>query len=81
MGELRGLCVRKLKRSFTSIEKAPFNLSVPVGLVDGFRLRAREAGLKANELITYMLCDLLDADPTEYGLPPWEDHSGDARDE
>jgi hypothetical protein len=40
-----------------------------------FREYARSLGVKPNELMTYMLCDALSRDPTEFGLHPLRDRA------
>lgn len=56
--------------TFASVNKSPLNVSVPTKLAKGFRVRAKESGLKSNELLTYVLCDLLGEDPVDFGLFP-----------
>lgn len=56
--------------SFASTPKGPLHVSVPESLIKRFREHAKEQRLKPNELITYVLCEILGEDPTEYGLHP-----------
>lgn len=70
--------------TFASVDKSPLNVSVPTRLAKGFRDRAKESRLKSNELLTYMLCDLLGEDPANFGLFPLMDAvdgDGDGDDE
>jgi hypothetical protein len=62
-------------RSFSSVPKEEMHLSVPCGLMKEFREYARSLGVKPNELMTYMLCDALSRDPTEFGLHPLRDRA------
>lgn len=64
--------------TFRAIDKSPLNVSVPTALAKGFREKVKEFGLLANELLTYMLCDLLDQDPTDFGLFPLIEQGQDA---
>lgn len=65
--------------TFASVDKSPLNVSVPTKLAKGFRERAKESRLKSNELLTYMLCDLLGEDPVDFGLfPLLDDRGGEA---
>lgn len=60
-------------RSFASVPKEEMHLSVPRGLMKEFREYARSMDYKPNELATYMLCQVLRKDPTEFGLHEWCD--------
>ena len=62
-------------RTFGSFPKEEMHLSVPCGLMKDFRDYARSMGIKPNELMTYMLCETLSKDPTEYGLHPLRDQA------
>ena len=70
--------MRKYVASFASLPKSPLNLSVPDKLAKLFRERAKENRVKPNELATYMICEILGQDPTDFGLFPLVEQGQDA---